>query len=98
MGYEEAAIERRRLGRTLILLGVLAWAPYALLRYGLGLEVPLWAFLTAHLLGVIPGSILSRWHQIARLLGRGDETRAPGAGGTEPGARGSGSTRRPFGP
>jgi hypothetical protein len=52
----------------LILLGVLAWVPYALTRYLLGWEVPVLPFLVAHLCGVIPGSLLSRWDQITRLL------------------------------
>jgi hypothetical protein len=77
---EGRPIACRRLGRILILLGVLAWAPYALLRYLLELEVPLWPFLTVHLLGVVPGSILSRWEQIRALIG----SRKPG-GASGPG-------------
>jgi hypothetical protein len=46
----------RRLGEVLILLGVLAWAPYFILsRDG---EVESWPFLAAHLSGVIPGAVL----------------------------------------
>ena len=46
----------RRLGEVLILLGVLAWAPYFVLsRDG---EIASWPFLAAHLSGVIPGAVL----------------------------------------
>jgi len=45
-------------GSVLILLGVCVWAVYAVLRWGLGWELSLEGFLTFHLLGVIPGSIL----------------------------------------
>ena len=46
MPDREAVIDRRRVGRFLILAGVLAWAPYAFLRYLMGVTVPLWPFLT----------------------------------------------------
>ena len=77
--HEETAINRHRLGRVLILVGVLAWAPYAVLHYLMDLDVPVWPFLTVHLMGVIPGSILSRWNQISGLFGQGDEKDAPGS-------------------
>lgn len=51
---------RKRWGRWLVLLGVSAWAPYALLKYGMGHEVLFSPFLAAHLAGVIPGTLLSR--------------------------------------
>jgi hypothetical protein len=65
--------KRARLGRALILLGVLAWVPYAAFRYGLGWDVPLGPFLSLHLAGVIPGSVLLRWDQLRRLMGLGDD-------------------------
>lgn len=49
-----------RIGKVLLWIGILAWLPYAILKYGLGHEVHVAPFLTAHLCGVIPGSILTR--------------------------------------
>jgi len=45
----------------LIGLGMAAWVPYAVLRYGLDAPVEPGLFLAAHLAGVIPGSLLVRW-------------------------------------
>ena len=73
MRGREAVIDHRRVGRFLILAGVLAWAPYAFLRYLMGVEVPVWPFLGVHLAGVIPGSILSRWDRFRALLGKRGE-------------------------
>jgi hypothetical protein len=49
---------RRRAGRILIWVGVLAWVPYMVLKYYLGHDVSPLPFLTVHLLGVIPGAYL----------------------------------------
>ena len=51
-------------GNVLILLGVSVWCVYAVLRWGLGWDLTLERFLTLHLLGVIPGSILRHWHRV----------------------------------
>jgi len=51
-------LERRQLGRILILLGVACWIPYVLLKHVLGSDVPIGPFLIAHLLGVLSGSVL----------------------------------------
>lgn len=61
---------RQRLGTTLIILGVLAWVPYFVLEFGLGWDVPVYPFLTAHLLGVIPGSILRGRGVVRRIISR----------------------------
>ncbi len=47
-------------GSWLIIVGVLMWVPFCLLKRLLGLDVPVWPFLTLHLLGVIPGAYLKR--------------------------------------
>ncbi|MBI4201490.1 MAG: hypothetical protein HY532_00045 [Chloroflexi bacterium] len=59
----------RRIGRILILAGVAVWIPYFALKLA-GNDPALGLFLPFHLAGVIPGSILSRWRQLKRLLGR----------------------------
>ena len=48
----------RKLGAVLIVLGVLAWVPYAILKYALDVDVSVVPFLVWHLLGVVPGSKL----------------------------------------
>jgi len=48
---------RKRLGDTLIVLGVLAWVPYFVLTER-GVDVPSTPFLVWHLLGVVPGAFL----------------------------------------
>lgn len=45
-------------GRILIYLGVLVWAPYYALTRGAGSEISIAPFLTAHLLGVLGGGAL----------------------------------------
>ena len=55
-----------RIGKILIWVGVLAWVPYAALKYGARVPVPLAPFLTAHLLGVIPGAVLAHLGRRAR--------------------------------
>lgn len=57
---------RKRWGRALVLVGVAAWIPYGVLKYGAGEDVAIYPFLTVHLLGVIPGFLLHRWGLIRR--------------------------------
>lgn len=64
------SLKRERLGRLLILVGVVAWLPYGILKYGMGQEVVMYPFLTVHLLGVIPGFILRREALLRRLFSR----------------------------
>ena len=58
------------LGRILIWIGVLAWAPYFFLNYTSGTHVPIAPFLTVHLIGVLGGSALSgrRWLHAGKQL------------------------------
>jgi hypothetical protein len=65
-------IGRRRwlLGRMLIGLGVLAWAPYLYLHYALGQKVVITPYLTAHLTGVLGGSALLASIGVSRYLAR----------------------------
>lgn len=65
-------LDRRRLGRTLIIAGVCVWIPYFALKLA-GLHPEMMLFLPFHLAGVIPGALISRWPQILRLLGRNPE-------------------------
>lgn len=66
-------MNRKIIGRILILLGVSMWIPYLTLE-ALGEEVSVMPFLVAHLSGVIPGAILLRGetlvHWIAQMLNR----------------------------
>jgi hypothetical protein len=55
MSNEVPVKVRVRLGRALILVGVLASVPYAVLRYGLGRDIAMAPFLAVHLAEVIPG-------------------------------------------
>ena len=64
------SLKRERLGRALILVGVVAWLPYGILKYGMGQEVVMYPFLTVHLLGVIPGFLLRRESLLRRLFSR----------------------------
>lgn len=74
----------RRLGDVLILLGVLAWAPYFILsRNG---EVASWPFLVWHLSGVIPGAVLRYTPLGERVLRRTTEA-APAREEPAPGGR-----------
>lgn len=52
-------ISREQIGRTLVWLGVLTWAPYILLTIA-GRSLPILPFLTVHLAGVIGGTKLRR--------------------------------------
>lgn len=64
------SLRRERWGRLLILVGVVAWLPYGILKYGMGQDVVVYPFLTVHLLGVIPGFILRREALLRRLFSR----------------------------
>ena len=57
-------------GLVLIILGVSAWAPYGVLKYGFGQEVNVVPFLSVHLTGVIPGALLKRGPTLSRWLTR----------------------------
>ncbi len=50
---------RRGIGAALIVIGVAAWAVYAILAYALALEISAAPFLAWHLAGVVPGAYLS---------------------------------------
>ena len=58
------------LGTTLLWFGAAVWGVYAVVRYGLGNEVPAIRFLPFHLAGVIPGMLLRRRHSIRQGLRR----------------------------
>jgi hypothetical protein len=75
---------RRRIGTLLLWIGVLAWVPYAVLKYGAGRSVSAAPFLAVHLLGVIPGLALRRWETIRRLTRRSTQ----GSSKTERGSAG----------
>lgn len=71
---------RRNLGRILIWFGVLAWIPYAWLKYLHHADPAPLPFLTLHLAGVIPGVVLARWPWKDRsrpAAGSGSANRAP---------------------
>ncbi len=52
----------------LILIGVCAWIPYGILKYGLDREVVAYPFLVWHLAGVVPGFLLRRWSLLKRIV------------------------------
>lgn len=60
---------RRKVGRGLIYAGVAVWGVYVIVALTGG-EPEGAKYLPYHLVGVIPGSIISRWHQIERLWKR----------------------------
>ncbi|MBI4197833.1 MAG: hypothetical protein HY533_01825 [Chloroflexi bacterium] len=64
-----ATTRTRRIGRILILAGVSVWIPYFALEFA-GKSPEVAYCLPAHLSGVIPGAILSRWGQLKRLFKR----------------------------
>jgi len=59
-GSDEPGVKPRRLifGRILIILGVLAWAPYLYQKDVLGRALEIGPYLAAHLTGVLSGIIL----------------------------------------
>lgn len=62
---------RKMLGKVLIYLGVLAWAPYFYLTRVLGQAVEIDPFLIAHLTGVLGGAALQASLGFGKFLGRG---------------------------
>ena len=67
---DEAGIARiQRIGRYLIIFGVLVWGVWLAVKWSGG-EANVQYFLPFHLSGVIPGSIMSRWGAIRRWLDR----------------------------
>jgi len=56
-------------GRILIVAGVAVWVVYGIVRMA-GADPGVGWFLPIHLMGVIPGTILSRWETIKRWLRR----------------------------
>ena len=63
-------MERKALGRVLIWIGVLAWAPYFGLLWLSEIEPPLWPFLAVHLMGVLGGGWIRGSEWIGRLRKR----------------------------
>ena len=59
----------QRIGRWLILVGVLVWGVWLLVKMT-GEDPNLKFFLPFHLSGVIPGAILSRWGSISAWIKR----------------------------
>ena len=57
-----------RWGHILILVGVVAWVPYGILKYVAGQEVVIYPFLAVHLTGIIPGFLLRRGDLLRRLV------------------------------
>jgi hypothetical protein len=57
-------------GNIALALGVAVWVVYAVMRYGLGMEVSAMSFLPFHLTGVILGMVLHRRRNLMRLLDR----------------------------
>lgn len=53
-------VNRRRWANILITIGVAAWIPHGVLKYGLGQEIPVYPFLAWHLAGILPGFLLRR--------------------------------------
>jgi hypothetical protein len=63
---------RRLISRILIILGVLAWAPYFYLRRVAGQDVAIGPFLAAHLTGVLGGVALRVSVEVERLAKKRD--------------------------
>jgi hypothetical protein len=57
----------QRLGRWLILAGILVWGVWLVVKLTGG-EPQLEYFLPVHLLGVIPGSLMSRWSALKKWV------------------------------
>jgi hypothetical protein len=62
--------KRKTVGKIFLWMGIVAWIPYGIVKYGLGQELPAWPFLAWHLVGVIPGSLILRWDWIRALGGK----------------------------
>jgi len=63
-------LKRKRVGKTFLWLGIAAWFPYGVANYGLGHDLEAWPFLTWHLVGVVPGSLMLRWQRVRALGGK----------------------------
>lgn len=75
---EGRGIRRGRLATVLIILGVLAWAPYFYLNEIAHQPQPLGPYLTAHLIGVLGGSALRISVIVENYLhGRGERGAGP---------------------
>lgn len=61
---------RKTIARILIVLGVLAWAPYFYLTRIQGVDQAIGPFLAAHLTGVLGGSAVRLSIEVERLLKR----------------------------
>lgn len=59
---------RKRIARVLIILGVLAWAPYFYLTRIQGLDQAIGPFLAAHLTGVLTGSAVRLSLEVEKML------------------------------
>lgn len=72
-------MNRKTIGRVLIILGVSMWVPYLVLKLA-GTEVSSLPFLALHLCGVIPGAILSRGETLVQTIvrwWRGNDDQSP---------------------
>ncbi len=68
---DSRAANLQKMGRPLIVAGILVWGVWVIVKLTGG-DPHLEYFLAFHLLGVIPGSILSRWGAVQRwMLRRG---------------------------
>ena len=59
----------QRIGRRLIAIGILVWGVWLIAKLSGG-DPQLRYFLPVHLLGVIPGAILSRWSSVKQWRNR----------------------------
>lgn len=66
---DSRAANLQRMGRPLIVAGILVWGVWVIVKLTGG-DPQLEYFLPFHLLGVIPGSILSRWATVKRWIGK----------------------------
>ncbi len=66
-GAMKTTIER--IGGLLILVGAAVWVVWLVVRLAGG-DPQVGDYLPFHLAGVIPGSLLARWHAIKRLIRR----------------------------
>ncbi|MDH5371942.1 MAG: hypothetical protein OEX97_03260 [Acidimicrobiia bacterium] len=66
---EQRLSRLQKTGRWLILFGVSVWIVWFVVK-ALGGHPKLGGFLPFHLIGVIPGSIMSRWGSVRKLFRR----------------------------
>jgi phosphatidylglycerophosphate synthase len=76
-GEPKKRSRRQIIGKILILLGVLAWAPYLYQKDVLGEPVEIGLFLTAHLTGVLTGIALLLSVPLQRYLQKSRQTSLP---------------------